>query len=128
VTRSEARDLYSDYLDKTLGDDERARLLAFWDADPTARAEFDAFARTLSVLYALPAREPSLDLWREFAPHLAAHRAERKLSLPARARHRWHQFCSEFSAGLILWTHSLASRTHARLERYLLRDPLARNR
>ena len=31
---------------------------------------------------------------------------------------------SQFSAGLILWTHALASRTHARLERYLLHDPL----
>jgi len=127
VTRDEARELYSDYLDNLLDDARHARLLALWDADPAARADFDAFARTLSMLHALPAREPSLDLWREFAPHMAAHRADRKMSLPARAKQRWSQFCSELSAGLILWTHSLASRTHARLERYLLRDPLTRN-
>jgi len=128
VTGDEARELYSDYLDTTLDGVDRARLLAFWDADPAARADFDAFARTLSVLHTLPAREPSLDLWREFAPHMAAHLAERKMSLPTRAKRRWSQFRSELSAGVILWTHSLASRTHARLERYLLRDPLARNR
>lgn len=128
MTRDEARDLYSDYLDNTLDDVRRARLLALWDADPAARADFNAFARTLSMLHALPAREPSLDLWREFAPHMAAHQAERRLSLWARAKWRWSQFRSELSAGVILWTHSLASHTHARLERYLLRDPLARNR
>ncbi len=127
MTRNEARELYSDYLDNTLDAGGRARLLALWEADAGAQADFDAFARTLGVLHALPAREPALDLWREFAPHMAAHRAERKLSLPARAKHRWSQFCSELSAGMILWTHSLASRTHARLERYLLRDPLTRN-
>jgi len=128
VTRDEARDLYSDFLDNALDDTRRARLLAFWNADPAARADFDVFARTLGVLHALPAREPSLDLWREFAPHMAAHQEGRRLSLPARAKRRWSQFRSELSAGMILWTHSLASRTHARLERYLLRDPLARNR
>lgn len=127
MTRDEARDFYSDYLDNTLDDGNRARLLAFWKADPAAQADFEAFARTLDVLHALPAREPSLDLWREFAPHMAAHRAERNMSLPVRIKRRWSQFRSEVSAGVILWTHSLASRTHARLERYLLRDPLTRN-
>ena len=128
MTRDEARSLYSDYLDNTLDASRRARLLAFWDTNAEAKADFDAFARTLRVLHALPAREPSLDLWREFAPHMAAFQAERRLSLPTRWKHRWSQFRSELSAGIILWTHTLASRTHARLERYLLHDPMARNR
>lgn len=128
MTRDEARALYSDYLDDALDAEDRARLLAFWEANAGMRADYDVFARTVRVLHALPAREPSLDLWREFAPHMAAHQEERRRSLPARAQHRWSQFRSELSAGVILWTHSLASRAHTRLERYLLRDPLARNR
>ncbi len=127
MTRDEAGEFYSEFLDGTLSDADTARLRALWDRDPAARADFDTFARTLNVLHALPPREPSLDLWREFAPHMAAYRAEMRMSVAGRFRRRWSQFCSELSAGLILWTHSLASRTHSRLERYLLRDPLTRD-
>lgn len=125
MTRDEAHALFSEYLDGALDEPIRARLEAYLEATPAIRAELDAFARTLDTLHALPPREPSLDLWREFAPHMAAYQAERRLSLAARLRTRWSHALSDLSAGLILWTHSLAARTHARLERYLLRDPLA---
>ncbi len=125
MTRDEARSLFSEYLDDALDEPERTRLESYLAATPAARAELDSFARTLDVLHALPPREPSLDLWREFAPHMAEYQAERRLSLAQRLRTRWSHALSDLSAGLILWTHSLAARTHARLERYLLRDPLA---
>ena len=50
--------------------------------------------------------------------------ATRTVGLWQRMRYNGHQMLSQLCAGLILWTHTLASRTHARLERYLLHDPL----
>jgi hypothetical protein len=124
VTHEEARLLYSDYLDNTLDSVARDRLQVFLAETPEAAAELIGFERTLSLLHRLPAREPTLDLWREFAPKLAAHQAERRMSLWPRVRQNWIRLLSELSAGVILWTHALADRTQARCERYLLNDPL----
>ena len=101
---------------------------AFLAATPDVAAELIAFERTLSLLHRLPPREPSLDLWREFAPRVEAYRAERRLSGWQRVRENWGGLLSQFSAGVILWTRALADRTHARMERHLLRDPLAHGR
>lgn len=124
MTPDDARVLYSDYVENSLDDSTRDELQAYLARTPEAAAELIGFERTLSVLHRLPPREPSLDLWREFAPHLAAYQAERRLSVWQRLRQSWMRMLSDFSAGLILWTHALADHTHARVERYLLQDPL----
>jgi hypothetical protein len=99
-------------------------LQVFLAETPAAAAELIAFERTLSLLHRLPAQEPSLDLWREFAPKLAEYQAERRLPVWSRLRQSWMRMLSELSAGVILWTKALADRAQARCERYLLHDPL----
>ena len=116
--------MYSDYLEDALDPATRDAMQAFLAERPESAAELIAFERTLSLVRRLPPREPSLDLWREFSPRMAEYQAERRMSLAQRVRLNWLRMLSQFSAGLILWTHALASRTHARLERYLLHDPL----
>lgn len=124
MTHEQARILYSDYLDNLLDQATRDELQAFLAETPAAAAELIGFERTLSLLHRLPQQEPSLDLWREFAPKLAAYQAERRLGLWRRMHQNWRRMMSELSAGMILWTHALADRTQARFERYLLHDPL----
>lgn len=127
MTPEDARKLYSDYVENSLDDATRDELQAYLAKTPDAAAELIGFERTLNVLHRLPPREPSLDLWREFAPKLAAYQAERKQGWQQRLRLNWTRMLSEMSTGAILWTHALASRTHARFERYLLQDPLTRS-
>jgi anti-sigma factor RsiW len=127
VTPEDARGLYSDYVENNLDDATRDELQAYLAKTPDAAAELIGFERTLTVLHRLPPREPSLDLWREFAPKLAAYQAERKQGWRQRIRLNWTRMLSELSSGVILWTHALADRSHARFERYLLQDPLARS-
>ena len=128
MTSDEARELFSDYVENTLDPPTRDAMQAFLSAHPDGAAELFAFERTLSLIHRLPPREPSLDLWREFAPRMAAHGADlaatRTVGVWQRVRYNGRQMLAQLSAGLILWTHALASRTHARLERYLLHDPL----
>ena len=124
MTEDKARDLFSDYVEGALDPAKRDAVQAFLADRPEYAAELIAFERTLSLMKRLPPREPSLDLWREFAPRMAEYQADRKRSVGERVRQNWQRFLSQFSAGLILWTHTVASRTHARLERYLLHDPL----
>lgn len=126
MERAEARELYSEYVEGTLDAGQRDAVQGFLAQNPDAAAELFAFERTLSVLHRLPPREPSLDMWHEFAPKLAEWQAERKLGLWHRLRLNWLDLMAQLSAGVILWTHALAGRTHARLERYLLHDPLHR--
>jgi hypothetical protein len=127
VTPDEARSYYSAYVEHSLDEATRDELQAYLADHPDAAADLIGFERTLSLLHRLPPREPSLDLWREFAPQLDAYQAERRLGVLRRMRQNWTTMLSELSAGLILWTHALAERTHARFERYLLQDPLRRS-
>ncbi len=124
MERDEARELYSEYVEGTLDAERRDAVQGFLARNPDAAAELFAFERTLSVLHRLPPHEPSLDLWPEFAPLLAEWQAERKHSPWRRLQLNWLDLMAQFSAGVILWTHVLASRTHARLEHYLRHDPL----
>lgn len=124
MTWDEARLLYSDYLEDALDEPTRARMQAFLAAQPEHAADLSRFERTLSTLRRLPPREPVLDMWQEFAPRVEAYRAERRLALWPRLQQQWMRLLGQLSAGVILWTQALAARTHARLERYLLHDPL----
>lgn len=119
MTRDEARAQYSDYLEDALDPAARDAMQAFLAREPEAAAELIGLERTLSRLHRLPPREPVLDLWREFAPQVEAYRAERRLNLTTRLRLHWGALLSQVSAGVILWTHALASRAHTGLGRHL---------
>ena len=107
------------------------RCRRFWPAARSPPPNCLPLSGRWRLVRRLPPREPSLDLWREFAPRMAEFEAEmaatRTVGLWRRMRYNGHQLLSQFSAGLILWTHALATRTHARLERYLLHDPLTQS-
>lgn len=120
----EARLLYSDYLENALDEPTRAEMQAFLAAQPDCAADLARFDRTLATLRGLPSREPVLDMWQEFAPKVESYRLERRLALWPRLHQQWLRLMSQLSAGVILWTQALAARTHARLERHLLHDPL----
>lgn len=124
MTQEEARALYSDYLEDALDTATRDQMQMFLAQEPEAAAEMIGLERTLSLLHRLPAREPSLDLWREFLPQVEAYRAERRLSFGTRLRLQWSTLQSQISAGVILWTHALAHRAHHHLGRHLQHDDL----
>ncbi len=124
MTPEDARLRLSDYLEDALSPAERADMDETLAAFPLLAAELSQMERLLSVLHALPPREPSLDLWREFLPHMTEHARARRLGFVGRLRAGFQRVRAEASAGLILWTHAVAARAHARLERYLLNDPL----
>ena len=108
MTRQQAQDKFSDYLQDTLDPAARADLQAHLARDPEAASELLALERTMTLLHRLPPREPSLDLWREFAPLAAAYKAERRLPLPARLRLHWELLTATLGEGILLWTHALA--------------------
>ncbi len=122
MTRDEARAQYSDYLEDALDPAARDAMQAFLAREPEAASELIGLERTLARLHRLPPREPVLDLWREFAPQVETFRAERRLNLTTRLRLHWGALLSQVSAGVILWTHALASRAHMGLSRHLLHD------
>jgi len=120
LTREQARALYSEYLEDALETAKRDEMQAFLAREPECAAELFGLERTLSLLHRLPPREPTLDMWREFAPRMEAYRAERRLSAPMRLRLHWGLLVSQVSEGIILWTLALATQTHHRLSRHLL--------
>ena len=114
MTREQAQDKFSDYLEDALDPADRADLQAHLAQDPDSASELLALERTMTLLHRLPPREPSLDLWREFAPQAAAYKAERRLSLPARLHLQWELLTASFGDGILLWTHALADRAGRR--------------
>ena len=79
--------------------------------------------RTVSLLNHLPMPEPRLDLWQEFAPKMAAMEAQMSLSPAVRVKMWWRRGMAHIAEGLVLYTHAVANRTLARMERHLIRDP-----
>lgn len=124
MTENEARSLFSEYVEGTLEEEEKDQFQAFLAANPESAAELMQFERTLSLVHRLPAQEPMLDMWAEFAPKMNEYLAEQKTDPMKRLRHKLAGFRSSFSEGMILWTHAVATRTQAQLGKYLLRDPL----
>jgi len=124
VTENEARSLFSEYVEGTLDEEEKDQFQAFLAANPESAAELMQFERTLSLVHRLPAQEPMLDMWAEFAPRMNEYLAAQKTDPMKRLRHKLADFRSSVSEGMILWTHAVAARTQAQLGKYLLRDPL----
>jgi hypothetical protein len=125
MTAEEARELYSEYLGNRLDMQTKDDLQAFLAKTPECAAEFMQFERMLSLLHRTPPREPTIDLWPEFAPRVEEYCAERRLTPAQKFKIGWGELVSSLSAGLILWTHALAAHTWRRLERHLLVDPAA---
>src|SRR3569833_1028084 len=124
MTSNEARSLFSEYIDGTIDDEQKDELQAFLAANPDSAAELMQFERTIPIIHRLPAQEPTLDLWAEFAPKMTEYLAEQKQSPMSRLRHQWDGLKSSVSEGMILWTHAVANRTQAQFGKYLMRDPL----
>ena len=122
MTRDEARAMYSDYLEDALDAATRDEMQAFLAREPDCASEMIGLERTMALLHRLPPREPTLDIWREFAPRAEAFRAERRLHVRERLRLHWGMMVSQVSEGVILWTHALAERSRFRLGRHLRHD------
>jgi len=85
--------------------------------------EVRQLASLLRLLKAIPRREPTLDMWVEMAPKVAAYQAEERLSVVQRLRLRLGRFLGNFAAGAILFTQALALNTESHLKKYLMTDP-----
>jgi len=124
VTAEQARELYSEYLGNRLDAKTKDELQAFLAQTPECAAEFMQFERMLSLLHQTPPREPTIDLWPEFAHRVEEYAAERHLTPAQKFKLGWEEFVSSLSAGMILWTHALAAHTWRKLEPHLLNDPI----
>jgi anti-sigma factor RsiW len=124
LTCQQVRGQFSDYYDGAL-DDEREQVADHIATCPACAAEYRSLVRTIDVIRAIPAEEPSIDLWQEFAPAFDAFEAEQKLTVRERVRRKWQLGLAQFSEGLILYTTQLAHRTTQRLAKYLISDPFS---
>lgn len=122
MTPEQARDQFSDYLEDALDPAARDALQAHLARHPALASELIALERTVSVLHRLPSREPSLDLWREFAPLAEAYKAERRLPLSARLRLHWELLSASVGEGILVWTHALSERAHRRWGSHAVRE------
>ena len=79
--------------------------------------------RTVKLLTHMPMPEPRLDLWGEFSVKMAAFEEEQRMGVARRLVLYWHHAISSLAEGAVLYTHAVAHRTLANMERYLVRDP-----
>lgn len=116
---------FSGFYDNSLNVEEKRKVAAHIATCPSCAAEYRSFARTLEVIRAIPAEQPTIDLWAEFAPIMEQVEADRKLGIGARAQRIWRQLLGGISEGAILYTTQLARRTNRRLAKYLTHDPFS---
>ncbi|MDR3709155.1 MAG: zf-HC2 domain-containing protein [Capsulimonadaceae bacterium] len=119
----QVRDEFTDYFDELIGPEERAYITNHLSQCAECAAEYGAFARTLEVIRAVPAEEPALDLWPEFARQMDEITSQERASVLLRVRRRWDEALARVSEGAILYTAGLADRTAQRLAKYLIHDP-----
>ena len=116
--------LSDDFREKSLPLSEAEAASAHLAACEDCAREEREMVALLDVLHTrLPRHEPRLDLWAEFAPQMAAVRAEEKLPVWARLRLRAARFWGNVALGAILFTQAVALNTASRLQKYLLVDP-----
>lgn len=118
----DVRPVLSEYADETL--EARARQMVADHLRICAHCDRETrqIQQMLAILHKLPAREPSLDIWRELEPKVAEARAEANLGLAARFRLQVGRFLSNVAYGAILFTQALAINTTNRMQKYLLHD------
>jgi anti-sigma factor RsiW len=112
-----------DYHDGKLQDAEGQKVAEHLATCHACRVFDGEFRRAVVLLRDLPLPEPRLDMWPEFAPKMAEAEAQMQLDPAALARQWWHRAMGSFAEGLVLYTHVVAKRTLARMERYLTNDP-----
>ena len=118
------REALSDHLEGGLPPPERHTLAEHLEDCADCAREEREMAAMLSVLRErVPRHEPVLDLWAEFAPKMAAVRAEEKLGVLARFHLRINRFWGNVAYGAILFTQAVALNTSVRMQKYLLADP-----
>jgi len=120
LDEEEVRSLFSEYLEGMLSPEVRDEVQAFLSDNPSLAAELIQYERTLAILHRLPAREPVIDMWAAIAPAAQEYKSEFRLTLKDKIHHKWHSFVATLSEGVILYTHTVASRAQARLGRHLL--------
>lgn len=123
LTCQHAQELFSEYFDNTLDQEERHAVGEHLDGCVSCHESYSHFAKPLALIHAVPDPEPVLDMWQEFLPKMVAWEEEQKLALVPRLRQQWHHAMAHVAEGAILYTSVLAHRTTEKLERYLIRDP-----
>lgn len=118
------REALSDYLEGGLSDTKRNLVIDHLSSCAACRREERELSSLINCLNLhVPPREPSLDIWAELGPKVAAVMAEEKLSVPERLKLRASRFLGSVAAGAILFTQALAMNTENRMYRYLTSDP-----
>jgi predicted anti-sigma-YlaC factor YlaD len=118
------RHALSDYLEGGLAPPQRQSVTDHLTECAACAREERQMGLMLNLLHErVPRREPSLDIWAELSPKIAALQAEERLSVPARLRLRGGRFLGNVAAGAILFTQALAVNTEARMRKYLVNDP-----
>ena len=76
----------------------------------------------------IPRREPTLDIWAELAPKIAAIEHEDRLGVAQRLKLRAGSFLGSVAAGAIVFTQVLAANTESKMRKYVVdNDPFAAN-
>ncbi|HEY3332049.1 MAG TPA: zf-HC2 domain-containing protein [Capsulimonadaceae bacterium] len=125
VSCDDIREEFSDFYDDRLDTDDKKRVAAHLGTCPRCSMEYRSFVRTLEVIRAIPAEQPVIDMWAEFAPQMDAYEAEQKFTLRERVRRWWLQIAGRISEGAILYTDGLAQRTTRRFSKYLTHNPFS---
>ena len=120
LDEDQARSLFSEYLEGTLSHEVRDQVQVYLSDNPALAAELIQYERTLAILHRLPAREPVIDMWQAIAPEVQQYKAEFRLPLKDKIRHKWHGLVAAFSEGIILYTNVVASRAQQRFGRHLM--------
>ena len=114
----------SDYLEGGLTGPAQQEMAEHLSECARCAREEQQMVSMLRILHEQAVRhEPVIDLWTEFAPQMAAVRAEERLGIFARLRLRVSRFWGNVAYGAILFTQALAVNTQARMQKYLLADP-----
>jgi anti-sigma factor RsiW len=124
TTCSRTRESLSDFLEGGLPPPDRRVIEEHLAGCEGCAREEQEMAAMLSLLHErVPHREPSIDIWAELAPKVAAFQAEERLGVGERVRLRTLRFLGSVAAGAIMFTHALAVNTEAHMRKYLTADP-----
>ncbi len=119
----QVRNALSDYREGGLPPPVRQSVQAHLsECDACAREDRELSTMLQFLRERVPPREPSLDIWVELEPRVAAYIAEERMNLWKRMQIRLGRFVGNVAAGAILFTQALAMNTEEKLQKYLLTD------